>query len=360
VRRLLLFLATTVLSGESLPWRDLPPSLRPLLEAGGLRETAYPDWTTRHRARTADRLRDGSAEHIAYFLLQSRSFTAAPILNPALAARAYFDSLPPTGRKALLNGDDPGAPFPEAVERRLRSFFAAEPTNARHRILRQMATALDWPPRRIVLTAFRFLTRIQAHTDPDALYQQRGLSADPYAPSLRAVERGLAWLRVHRPGPRSTVLLAGPGAELGSRFGVDDAAPVASPQATALLSLLPAKPARYDCADIRPEVVDTLAAGPCRPLTADLAADRLPPGAYSLAIATNVLVYLDDTELALALANLAQSLAPGGCLIHNDPRFAARLFGEAAGLPALHFESVKTGHAGGRDQLDRAVIHCKP
>jgi SAM-dependent methyltransferase len=87
--------------------------------------------------------------------------------------------------------------------------------------------------------------------------------------------------------------------------------------------------------------------------------DQLPAGRYDLAVATNLLVYLNDQELALALGNLAQALRPGGCLLHNDPRFAARLFGEAAGIPVVHFESVRLGTRAGREQLDRVVVHCK-
>ena len=77
-------------------------------------------------------------------------------------------------------------------------------------------------------------------------------------------------------------------------------------------------------------------------------------------VATNILLYLDDVELALALANFAQALRPGGCLLHNDSRFAARLFGEAAGIPVTYFQAVQLGTRGGREQVDRIVVHCKP
>ena len=57
---------------------------------------------------------------------------------------------------------------------------------------------------------------------------------------------------------------------------------------------------------------------------------------------------------------VADALRPGGCLLHNDPRFAARLFGEAAGMPVVHFEAVALGRRGGREQMDRVVVHCRP
>jgi SAM-dependent methyltransferase len=123
---------------------------------------------------------------------------------------------------------------------------------------------------------------------------------------------------------------------------------VRGPQAAALLELLGSRPRVYDCVDIREEVTASLAGGPCRASTGDLVVDPLAAGSYDLAVATNLLVYLDDQELALALANLAQALKPGGCLLHNDSRFAVR-----------HMESVTLGTRNGREQMDRIVVHCK-
>jgi hypothetical protein len=177
---------------------------------------------------------------------------------------------------------------------------------------------------------------------------------------MRVVEQGLAWLRAHEAPSIRNVLLLGPGAELGSRFGVVDSQPVASPQPGALLALLTPRPQRFDCADIRAEVVATLEKGPCRASKLDVVSTRISGGPYDLAIATNVLVYLDDLEFAVALMNISLALRPGGCLLHNDSRFAARPFGEAAGIPVVHFQAVRLGARGTREQMDRIVVHCKP
>ena len=359
MRATLLLLLTAALPAEPISWASLPPPLTRLLEESGLSSPRYPSWQSQYRSRAAARLDAGSAEHIAYFILHSSRLTADPPLVPIDEARRYVAALPPADRAAFLAGSEGSRPLPGPILRRITA-FGGPIRDARHAVLREMAAKLPGKPEQMILSAFRFLLTLADTELIDNAYQQRGLSADPFPPSMQAVERGVAWLRANRPAPRPSVLLAGPGAELGSRFGLPDDLPIPSPQPSALLPLLSPSPQRFDCVDIREEVVAAHRGGPCRPTRADLVMDRLPPAAYHLTVATNVLVYLDDIELALALANLAQALAPGGCLIHNDSRFAARLFGDAAGLPAVHFESVPIGTRNGRQQLDRAVIHCRP
>jgi len=52
---------------------------------------------------------------------------------------------------------------------------------------------------------------------------------------------------------------------------------------------------------------------------------------------------------------LSQALEAGGVLLHNDLRFAAKVFGEAVDLPVEKYEAVAMG---GR-KWDRIVIHRK-
>jgi hypothetical protein len=64
---------------------------------------------------------------------------------------------------------------------------------------------------------------------------------------------------------------------------------------------------------IRPDVVSRL-----RPLDLNIVVDRLPPdGGFDLVVATNVLVYYDVFEQALAAANIAAMLRPGGVFLTN-------------------------------------------
>lgn len=355
MRFLAVLLVVGGLGAEPLRWAGLPVAVQEILSRGGLTESVYPAWQARRAEALGERLAAGSAEHIAYFLLQSKSFTADAALDPAREARRYLDSLPLAQRRGFLAGEAGEIAFDAGVQRRVDAFYRARPSETRHRLLREMAERLGWRPERIVQTAFRFLMQRSAVDDADGLYQRRGLSADPFPESMLALTRGLR----RTTGRPEAVLLAGPGAALGSRFGVSDALPVESPQPGALLQLLGKRPTRYECVDVRPEVVESLAGGPCRGSLVDLASGALPANAFDLAVATNVLVYLAEDELGVAMANLAQALRPGGCLLHNDSRFAARLFGEAAGIPVIHFETVRLGRRGEREQLDRVVVHCR-
>lgn len=356
-----LWLVAGVLNAEPLRWVDLQPALQNILSGAGLTLGTYPSWKAAHRERTARRLDEGAAEHIAYYILQSKAFTTAPLVDPMRAARSFFESLPEAARKRFAKGEKVDQPLPEEIRVRARAFRDGVPGNPRYKILRDMDSRLGWTPERIIQSAFRFLILRAENDEPGPLFETRGLSADPFPPSMRAVARGIAWLKESGKGKFDRILLAGPGAELGSRFGVDDANPVASPQPAALLELLETKPVHFVCADIRPEVTSALSdVALCRGETLDLAADRLPAGEFNLAVATNLLVYLDDTALAMAMANLARTLQPGGCLLHNDARFASRVFAEAADMETLHFEMVNLGVRNEREQVDRIVVQCKP
>ncbi len=50
----------------------------------------------------------------------------------------------------------------------------------------------------------------------------------------------------------------------------------------------------------------------------NIVAQRLPTGNFDLVVATNILVYYDAFEQALALSNIAAMLKPGGFLLTND------------------------------------------
>src|SRR5215471_11962318 len=78
---------------------------------------------------------------------------------------------------------------------------------------------------------------------------------------------------------------------------------------------------------VQPAAARTLSAQPL-----DVVTGRLTGEPFDLAIATNILPYFDDGELALALSNIAAMLAPGGVLLHNDLRPSMRDVAAAAGL----------------------------
>lgn len=62
--------------------------------------------------------------------------------------------------------------------------------------------------------------------------------------------------------------------------------------------------------------------------------------AFDLAVVTNVFPYFSDPELALALANVASMLHPGGYLIHNDARAELPDLAARVGLPTLQVRTV--------------------
>ena len=79
---------------------------------------------------------------------------------------------------------------------------------------------------------------------------------------------------------------------------------------------------------VRAEAARTLEAEPLDIVTARL---NTPP--FDLIIATNILPYFDDTQLALAMTNISGMLAPGGVFLHNEARPVLGELTDALGLP---------------------------
>jgi SAM-dependent methyltransferase len=75
------------------------------------------------------------------------------------------------------------------------------------------------------------------------------------------------------------------------------------------------------------------AARALRAETLDIVTERLDGAPFDLIIATNILPYFDDTQLALALSNIAAMLAPGGVFVHNEQRPVLGDLTAALGLP---------------------------
>ena len=93
----------------------------------------------------------------------------------------------------------------------------------------------------------------------------------------------------------------------------------------------------------------------------DVVTERIADGdGYDLVIVTNVFPYLSDPELIVAIANIAATLAPGGALIHNEPRPLLQSTAASIGLPAVHARSVLIATVpGGNDLYDAIWIHQK-
>jgi hypothetical protein len=80
--------------------------------------------------------------------------------------------------------------------------------------------------------------------------------------------------------------------------------------------------------------IGTAAARALHAESLDIVTQHLTGAPFDLIIATNILPYFDDVELMLAMSNITAMLAPGGILLHNEPRPALAEITAALGLPA--------------------------
>lgn len=93
----------------------------------------------------------------------------------------------------------------------------------------------------------------------------------------------------------------------------------------------------------------------------DIVTERLTGAAFDLVIATNILPYFDDPQLALAMSNIAAMLAPGGVFLHNEPR---PMLGELTTLAGLPFEQsrhavIATVSGAAAPLYDSVFLHVK-
>jgi SAM-dependent methyltransferase len=324
-----------------LAYADLPVAARRLAADLGLTAETFPEYLVAQRKALAVRVVAGSAEHITYYVLQSRRFSSLEALDPL--------------RLAKLGSGGP----PAEVGLRLKAFRASVATtlDERHGLIVGLFRGLpaDWTLERCYEHTMRFLReRLAEGLDPEAvnsLYQRRGLSSDTAEGNTTVLTAAVPHL-----GRPKRVLLVGPGLDLTRREGYDDATPLEQPQWEWLRERF-GEGATIDAVDIRPEVLAFLRKrGRCA-VEVDITTQIPAVGVYDLAVATNLFVYLDDRSLLMALAGMARALRPGGVLMHNEGRFAAKVFGGAVGMPVVHFAPVSLGFRNGREQMDRAVIH---
>jgi len=92
----------------------------------------------------------------------------------------------------------------------------------------------------------------------------------------------------------------------------------------------------------------------------DIVTERLDGQPFDLIIATNILPYFDDTQLALALANIASMLGAGGLFLHNEARPLVGDLGAALGLPFEQARMVTIADVrGGAPLADSVFLHRK-
>jgi SAM-dependent methyltransferase len=122
----------------------------------------------------------------------------------------------------------------------------------------------------------------------------------------------------------------------------------------------PDLPARYDghlrkALRVHREVSSALTA-----VRVDVASETIDAESFDLIVATNILPYLDDTLLTIALANIARMLAPDGVLLHNEARALVGDVTPRLGLPLRHARTGVIATVRGAPPLaDGVWIHVK-
>jgi hypothetical protein len=338
---LLLFVAQ--IQTAKIQYKDVPVLLMPYI---GVAQSDFPGYITRIESETARRVREGEYEHLIYFVLQSRSFTRLPPIEPALSGRS-----------------------PEAVARRFDDFLAAfgkSSTDPRMRYFQRAMQITRADLERAYARMMQFLHDKEESGKQD-VYQSRGHSSDTRLASSFTVWNALSVLKaVDARLTVRRVLILGPGADFAPRTDFDGSVPPQSYQpyaiSQALLSLGLSRNGELevDCADVNdrvlqsisnrkpeirfepgtPEFIDyqrKLSSG--GPLPVSISAvklnaitERVTNKKYDLIVATNILLYFPPPQLALALANIRSMLAPGGYFIHNDLRPETETYTKTMGM----------------------------
>ncbi len=256
------------------------------------------------------------------------------------------------------------------------------------------------------------------------LYRTRGLSTDTAVEAGFLVYQGLGVLRAVEPSLRiRRVLIVGPGLDLAPRTSLREAGPPQSYQPwavmDALLSLglshvgdgavvaadinprvvqhlrrahdrpplltLASEIRETDAVSLSPEYRDYFAelgraigspspngrlsktvrvmpavAGALQAEALDIVTERLTGEPFDLIVATNILPYFDDAQLALAMVNIAGMLAPGGTFLHNEGRPSLGDLTSALGLPLEHSRHAVIATVRGAPPLvDSVFLHRK-
>jgi hypothetical protein len=327
-------------------WDEMPGPARAIATQLGINASNFSKTLESIDRRSDARLLEGDWDDLIYYMLQSRSFTDAKPIEPARSAIEFASS----------------ASIPDAVGTRMAAFLTAMKTPS---CVRQKYLARLLPTTVTVAEHYarsmKFLQDKELSCHDQAciaeLYTNRGLSTDTSLQAFRSVEAATEWIKTNRPEFRARhILVLGPGLDFAPRTALHDDAPPVVYQPGQVRQLL--HPDTVDCADINALVI-AYTKGVCDASYQLNIATGLPDASphWDLIIATNVLLYLDDAELLLAMNNIRHMLNPGGMFLHNDARFQANLFGKACGLPAIQFSDIVLDANRKPPLTDRYVLH---
>jgi hypothetical protein len=384
-----LFLGTVLAQPvpRKVRYPDLTPAVQQMLATSGVNATDFDRYLDRIDINTAEREREGENDHLIFYILQSQEFANGARIEPALSAKQFVES----------------GVIPRDARQRFDQFAKSKITSERFAYFRSLVPrdrAMNYLQEQYA-RAMKSLHAKEFDAKPD-YYQTRGHSTDTQITANYALWTAFSVLKSSRPDLRiERVLIVGPGLDIAPRTDLVDRYPPQSYQpyatAQALRDLDLAETPRIDCVDIndrvlrfvnsfarRPELklefrlphgdpdfeawakatASRLASVPrniAQAITAqklNIVTQRLE-SRYDLIVATNILVYLNDMEALLAIANIESMLAPGGYFIHNELRAAIDQDTAAVGLTPVQARTVRIGSGTKATLYDAFAIYEK-
>jgi hypothetical protein len=344
-----IFAVGLLLGGARLVWTDLPGPARSIAAQLGINAANFQTTLEGIDNRIAARLQEGDWDDLIYYILQSRSFTELDPIEPSRSAIEFHRA----------------AEMPAGFSARVKAFLVAMQAPSNERILYLSKLR---PTREKIAKQYgrsmEFLYEKEVHCrerdNPQAcianLYSHRGLSTDTSMPAFRIVEEAVGWIRANKPAFRARrVLILGPGVDFSPRTGLREDTRPRVYQPEQVRDLL--HPEVVGCVDINPLAISYAKETCVGAYQLNIATARVDGEGWDLIIATNVLLYLDDRELLLAMNNIRHMLNPGGMFVHNDARFQVNVFGRACGLPVIRFEEIVLDAVRKPPSIDRYVLH---
>lgn len=389
-------------------WNDVPGPVRQMLTSRGVTGENFRAHIAGLRQRNRIRMREGDLDHLVHYVLQSTAFTRLPPIEPAVSAKRFLSSgTVPADAKARIDaflaaargGRDRGPRMAifRAMLARESADVAAEyartmqlvaPVGAQYQE-RGLSTDTAIDAGYVVYLSLSALRRLE----PDRrirtvlivgpgldLAPRTGMveagapqSYQPFAVMDALIASGLStrdtlrvttadinprvteWMMATR-GTRPTLALAAGIRERDRVRLSDDYREYFS----VLGQSIGSESALRGLELGRPGKSIALAAGITDALdaaTVDITIERID-ARYDLIVVTNVFLYLSDTDLLLAIGNIASMLVSGGVLIHNEPRPVLADALLALGVPLVQARSGIVANAeGGQPLYDAAWMH---
>jgi hypothetical protein len=394
-------------------WDGIPPPIQRMLSARGVDRTTLAAHIGEVRRSNLARLREGDLDHLVYYVLQSTAFTNLPPIEPAVSARASGSDVPrdvlarvdafvkvvarPGGNarmayiREILEREKPASIAAHAFVRdqyaRAMRFFT-EPkyqerglssdtsVDAGYVLYLALAALRELEPKRSIRSVLivgpgldlaprtRLVDASEPHSHQpfvvmDALVGVGLANRDSL--SVTAVDinpRVVAWLKRTRGTAARLTVLSGIAPNARVRLSDDYRDYFASlGKAVATAQPLTLSDGRLAKALLLPAAITSAIDATLM----DIVTEQLDRR-FDLVVVTNVFPYLSDSDLLLACSNIAAMLAPGGVLLHNEPRALLAEAAAALRLALIHSRSAVIANVDGAESpfYDAVWMHRAP